>query len=60
MFSEIRNKEMWNAKRHYVLIQKPVRYEICDDKSGEWDFGIAKTPLLDFALLLLFMILSSK
>ncbi len=28
------------CKRHYVLIQEPVRYEIRDDKEGEWDLGL--------------------
>lgn len=35
-----KNKEMWKCKRHYVLIQEPVRYEICDEKEGEWDLGL--------------------
>lgn len=28
------------CRRHYVLIQEPVRYEIYDEKEGEWDLGL--------------------
>lgn len=31
------------CKRHYVLIQESVRYEICDEKEGEWDLVLQNT-----------------
>lgn len=37
-----------------------MRYEICDDKEGGWRIRDCKVPLLDFAGLFLFMIVSSE